>query len=266
MHEVRQQRISGFYGGEDPRNLPAYSFAEASRYLRIPSETIRTWVSGRPYPTASGFRSFEPLIHLPETSKHYKLAAKTADQHNHRGKSLPVFDLKQLSFTNLIEIYVLATIRREYEIPINKVRAALDYISQEMEIAHPLARMRFYTDRLDLFIEHLDLLVNASKKGQIVIKQVISDYIQRIDWDEEGIASCLYPLTRSGEPSDSPKLVVINPKVAFGRPVVVDTGIPTDILAERFKAGEDLSELAEDYGCSLEKISEAIRYEISFAA
>ena len=39
----------------------------------------------------------------------------------------------------------------------------------------------------------------------------------------------------------------------------------TDIVAERFKAGESADELAHDYGCDREKIEEAIRCELSLA-
>jgi uncharacterized protein (DUF433 family) len=41
--------------------------------------------------------------------------------------------------------------------------------------------------------------------------------------------------------------------------------VSTDIVAERFKAGESADELANDYGCAREKIEEAIRCELSLA-
>jgi uncharacterized protein (DUF433 family) len=36
------------YGGLDPREIPRYSLAPASRYLRISPATLRSWVMGRP--------------------------------------------------------------------------------------------------------------------------------------------------------------------------------------------------------------------------
>lgn len=32
-----------FYSGKDPRHVPLYSYAEASRYLRVPASTLRRW-------------------------------------------------------------------------------------------------------------------------------------------------------------------------------------------------------------------------------
>jgi uncharacterized protein (DUF433 family) len=59
---------------------------------------------------------------------------------------------------------------------------------------------------------------------------------------------------------------VIDPEVAFGRPVLASTGIPTAIIADRLKAGESVNELASDYGRSQEEIIDAIRCELPSAA
>lgn len=72
-------------------------------------------------------------------------------------------------------------------------------------------------------------------------------------------------MTRLREQED-PKAVVIDPRISFGRPVLVGTGIPTFILAERYKAGESIDELADDYGCNRFQIEEAIRCELPLAA
>ncbi len=47
---------------QDPRELPAYSIAEAAKYLRLPEATLRSWVAGRPYPTTAGQHFFRPVI------------------------------------------------------------------------------------------------------------------------------------------------------------------------------------------------------------
>ena len=56
--------------------------------------------------------------------------------------------------------------------------------------------------------------------------------------------------------------VVMDPRVAFGRPVLVGRAVPTAVLADRFKAGDRLSELSKDYDTSTEAIEEAIRCEL----
>jgi len=63
-----------------------------------------------------------------------------------------------------------------------------------------------------------------------------------------------------------PRYVLIDPYVAFGRPVLTGTGIPTAVIADRYKAGESIDELAEDYGQDRFHIEEAIRCELAEAA
>jgi uncharacterized protein (DUF433 family) len=59
---------------------------------------------------------------------------------------------------------------------------------------------------------------------------------------------------------------VIDPRIAFGRPVLVGTGIPTAVVAERYKAGESVDDLAGDYGRDRLEIEEALRCELDVAA
>ncbi|WP_243147238.1 DUF433 domain-containing protein [Scytonema sp. UIC 10036] len=53
-----------------------------------------------------------------------------------------------------------------------------------------------------------------------------------------------------------------NPRIAFGRLVIAGTGIPIDILTERYEAGDSIDELAYDYEVNRLAIEEAIRYEL----
>jgi DNA-binding transcriptional regulator YiaG len=40
----------------DIRDRPAYTVAEAARYLKVAPATLRSWFVGRPYPTGSAPR------------------------------------------------------------------------------------------------------------------------------------------------------------------------------------------------------------------
>ena len=79
------------------------------------------------------------------------------------------------------------------------------------------------------------------------MRNLIKAHLRRIDRDQSGIAVRLYPFTRKRQP-DEPKLVVIDPAISFGRPTLKGTGIPTAVVASRYKAGESIEELAADYG------------------
>ncbi len=90
-------------------------------------------------------------------------------------------------------------------------------------------------------------------------------YLRRVEWDAAGVVARLYPFTRKRTP-DEPKAVVIDPRISFGRPVLAGSGIPTAVIAERYKAGESIDELADDYGRERLAIEEAIRCELEETA
>lgn len=229
----------------DPRDVPLYGYSDVARYLGIPVSTIRSWVQGRIY--SAGGRRFRAVIERPDAS-------------------LPL-----VSFTNLVEIHVLSSIRSTHRISLQKVRRALGFIDSEFPTDHPLARLDFRTDQVDLFVDIWGRILSVSnKQGQVSIRRVVEAYLERIERDVSGLAVRLYPFTRAsldpGAATLQPRVIVIDPRVSFGRPVLVGTGVPTAVLAERFKAGESIGELARDFNCPAESVEEAIRCEHSLVA
>jgi len=233
--------LQGLRTKNDIRKLPAYGIGEAAHYLRIPKTTLRYWVLGQHYKIGTGKTFAKPIIN-------------PADEGNHI-----------LSFMNLIEAHVLDAIRREHEISLQKVRKALDYLSKHFRSGYPLVDQRFETDGLDLFIPYYGQLISLTKDGQMAMRKLLLAHLRRIERDPQGIPTRLFPFTRKRDPEE-PKAVVIDPYISFGRPVLVGTGITTAIVAERYKAGESMEALSEDYGCEQLKIEEAIRCELELEA
>src|ERR1700730_6115188 len=225
----------------DPRLSPAYSMAEAAHYLRMPEGTLRSWVVGRWYPVAGQSKRSRPLIHLDDPQGQY------------------------LSFINLVEAHILAAIRRRHGVKLPKVRTALDYVKRQFHVERPLIHQTFQTDGLDLFVERYGDLINASREGQQAMKEIISVYLKRIERDARGFPIKLYPFTRDtasdAAPKSDPRVVVMNPAVSFGRPVIAGTGIPVRSIYERYKAGDSVAGLAQGFRLEISAIEEAIRCE-----
>jgi uncharacterized protein (DUF433 family) len=231
---MRRSSLNGW----DPRFIPNYSFSEAAIYLNLPYSTVRAW--------CCGMGRFKAVIKLPRSSP------------------------PQLSFVNMVEMYVLGAIRRVHRVSMPRARRAILYAERELRTEHPLAALDFRTDQKDLFIDFFGKLVDVSgEQGQVEIRQVVELYLLRIE-REGGLAARLFPFSRSGLDTEhieeQPKNIVIDPKIAFGRPVIFGTGIPTRAVAERFKAGESMSDLALDFSCEIGLIEEAVRYEQPAAA
>jgi uncharacterized protein (DUF433 family) len=214
----------------DVRNLPAYTVAETAQYLRLPRTTLGTWVRSR------------GLIVPAQPSP--------------RG----------LSFLNLVEAFVLSAIRKEHNVSMQRARKALGFVRRELGVQRPLITTRFQTDGVDLFVEYCGSILNASEgSGQIHLKEALEGHLQRIEWDESGQAQRLFPLVRS-EGVKQPMAIVIDPRMGFGRPVLAGTGIRTEVVVERYRAGESAPELADDYGVKPELIEDAVRLELRAAA
>jgi len=220
------------------RRTPAYPFVEAAHYLNLPVTTLRAWCVGTTYFHANRKRKFQNVINL--------------DGEPSEG----------LSFLNLVEAHVLAAIRRRHRVSLPKVREALLYVRDELNVERPLAHARFQTDGVDLLVEQLGSLVNVSQAGQLEMASMLNAYLKRIRRDPEGVPIKLFPFTRLNAVEDAPMPVVMNPRVAFGRPVLVERGVPTAVLADRFKAGDSLADLSKDYDAPTEAIEEAIRCEL----
>jgi hypothetical protein len=166
----------------DLREMAAYSISEAAHYLRIPVATLRSWVRGRYYPTEHGRNFFKPLIELPDPN------------------------LASLSFVNLVEAHVLDAIRREHDVSLPKVRAALDYVNEHFRVPHPLANHKFQTDGVDLFLSRFEKLIAVSQAGQFAMKEMLAAHLRRVDHDESGLAVRLYPFTRKRDVNE-PKII-----------------------------------------------------------
>ncbi|WHZ23649.1 MAG: hypothetical protein OJF47_002761 [Nitrospira sp.] len=84
---------------------------------------------------------------------------------------------------NLIEIHVLDAIRREHNIPLEKARMAVTYLSKQLPSRHPLANREFETDGLNLFIQKFGQLINISQAGQLAMREVLQTHLRRIERD-----------------------------------------------------------------------------------
>jgi uncharacterized protein (DUF433 family) len=196
---------------------------------------VRAWALGQRWITESGIHRYvKPVI-------------KIADPREHR-----------LSFQNLVELHVLSAITHRHKVRLPKVRAALEFLKREFQSEHPLAEFEFQTDGYRLFVEHWGKLLNLNQGGQLVLGDVLKEYLARVEW-EGGQLRRLYPfLTRTAVPA---KTVVIDPRVQFGRPCLVGRRVTTDVLFDRWLAGEPLESLMNDFGVTPDDLDGAFRYE-----
>jgi uncharacterized protein (DUF433 family) len=224
----------------DPRfDLGLYALPEAARLARVPRTSLTNWVRGYQYPVGGRLVRAKPLID------------SSAEQEG------------AFSFVNLMEALTLAGFR-QIKVPMQRVRKALEYAAKFVDAEHLLASQRLLTDGKELFWEFQERsrdgeisLVNLSRGGQKVFPEAVLRYLREMEWARDTFAKRWWPGSLPGEGA-----VVVDPRRAFGAPVIARTGIRTEDVFSRFSAGEALGDLADDYGLTLAQIEAAVRLEV----
>lgn len=223
-----------------PAEQPAYKASEVAAVLGVPKTTVGAWCFGQG--TGAG-RSFKPLV-------------KPADEQG-----------RFLSFTNLCELHVLAVIRRHHLINMATVRSSLEYVRSQLKQDRPLIAQAFMTNGVDLFIEKTSQLINVSRDGQTALRGEFQQALARIDRSAQGGPVRLFPYSRiSPDIAQQPKAVAIDPQISFGRPILLNAGVMTAVISDRFMAGDSVAEMAQDYGVAETDIDEALRFTQKLAA
>lgn len=230
----------------DLMTQPAYRAAEAAHILMLPAGTVKAWSFGHDYQRR-----------VDGKRKRFKRVIEPASARQHL-----------LSFENLCELHLLAVIRRRHRVQLPQIRSAVEYMRNELGVERPLAAVQFRTNGVDLFVECTGRLLNVSKQGQQALREDFEHALARVEFSRSGGGPVrLFPYTRppvSGE--EQPRTVIIDPTRSFGRPVVDRAFVRTEIIEERFKAGDSIAEIAGDYGLKQEVVEEALRFEQRRAA
>lgn len=219
---------------QDHKNFAAYEAAEAARILGISSQKIRRWLCGYKY-TSHGTQKYQQPLWHPEIQNSDDL---------------------YISFRDLIEIrFVDAFVKAG--LSKNSVRLLLANARSLIDSDYPLSTTQFRTDGRTIFLETLSESdeYNAVdvKNGQHVFQSVVRPSFRDLVFDD-GIVTKWYVNGKS-------KKIAIDPDVAFGQPVIDETGIPTARLFEAFLAEGSERIIAQQFEVPLSAVRNAIEFE-----
>lgn len=210
----------------DRRDVPRYSYEDVARWLHLPRSTVASWFFGQ--------TNFKPLF-IP------------ADKSG-----------KMLSFYNLIEAHAVSWTKQKYpKLQTAAIRNALHYVSECFPLLEkPLVTKKFSTDGKNLMLRFLDEhtpTINASHWGQTALP-FVNELLELIEYDDKEFARLVYPQAGG-------KLIVINPKISSGQPVVRGTGVLASVIWQRARvAREPIERLERDYRLGKSEIEAAINY------
>ena len=216
---------------EDIRDRPAYTVPEAAGYLKMPAPTLRSWV----------------LALEPSDTRRNKVWGPLIDPASEN----PL----RLSFNNLVECYTLRALRTKHGVSIQSAVVAKETAKEVCDTERLFLSNQLLADAGEIFLEKYGDLTNVTKSGQLAMKAVLEELLKSTDRDELQLPKKFYPL--DGEK----RVIVIDPYVAFGRPVISRCGISTGAIVARLDADETEEEIATDYNMTLEDVRQAAIYE-----
>ncbi len=225
---------------DDPRlRDPLLTFREAAGYLEVPLSTFHSWAR-----SAGGAPESRPVVlALPD------------------GRSSRV-----IPFIGLVEGYVLQAFRKA-GVPVRRVRPALARLDEEIGVRHALASRHLYTDGCEVLYDYAAYLgedvvrsLTVVRSGQNVFPEVVSQYLTRVTWDQgDWPRGLLLPAFREAT-------VVVDLDRAFGRPLLEHGGARVEDILDRFRGGDGLSAIAEDFGVPLGECEDVVRVALAQAA
>ena len=160
-----------------------------------------------------------------------------------------------LNFFTLIEFYVLAQLSQA-GVATSKVLKAHEELSKFYNTPYPFAKQdvieRLKTDGLKIYLKHLDQHISLDGSKQLNL-DLIREFYKELDFDNNKIASRLWPRGKKSS-------IVIDPKRAFGHPVIDSHNIYPQTIYQHYQAGEPQHYIATIYGLSEKEVRDAVEY------
>jgi uncharacterized protein (DUF433 family) len=168
-----------------------------------------------------------------------------------------------LTFADLIEIRFLEAFRQK-GVSTKALRIASQRAKELLGRHHPFSTQIFKSDGRTILAEItketgdralLDIL-----SDQFVFETVIASYLYAgLDFNELKEPARWWPLGKD-------HTVVIDPRRAFGAPIIARTGVPTKILNSAVNAEQSVEFVAKWYGVEIDEVTDAVQFETKLAA
>ncbi|MCL6445802.1 MAG: DUF433 domain-containing protein [Alicyclobacillus sp.] len=148
------------------------------------------------------------------------------------------------TFDDLIEILVVGGLRK-HRLSFAAIRRIANQCREALRVTRPFTSWAFKNEGKQT-LEKIG--VRNAWESALEPLLVNMDY-------QDGRVSAWWPLGRDVG-------IRVAPGWGFGRSVVASRGIRTDILQERWEAGESIADIARDYGLTPAEVASALRFEM----
>ena len=215
---------------------PRYGFADADYLANVTRGTARRWLAGYAYHDTHGQRVVQPPI-TPGVLR----------------------EEENVSFLDLVEIAAIGRLK-EVGFSLRMIREIVRNCQEILAVPRPLTTLRFKTGGREIFVDRGDVLLEVGRKKRMrAWNEVLEPFLQELDYDANQFLARWWPLGRSTP-------VVIDPEYGFGFPVVAKSGVRTEIILERFRAGDLNEQISADFNIEQVDVERALQFELQRAA
>lgn len=213
-----------------------YTIGEVATFTQIPAPQVRRWLQGY----RSGNQTYPPLW-----------SSELSDS------PLP----QAFGFHDLLEVRVVHAFRR-HGVSLPTIRKACQHAREYFERPYPFTCQRFLTDGRAVFAEILEQageaeeskLLDMARKQYVFEKVVRPSLYAGIEYDASGSAQRWFP-------ADRKRRIVLDPARSFGKPILTESGVPTEALFAAYRLEQDSRRVAAIYEVPVADVEAAIRYE-----
>jgi uncharacterized protein (DUF433 family) len=230
----------GVYGATEAVRLINFHRHPDAPRRSISPQTIRRWLRGYDYLAGDDRRHSDPLW-VPDYAN---------DD-----------DTLELSFRDLIELRFVKAFR-DVGLGLPTVRECFKRAVEAVNDTRPFSTRRFRTDGKTIFLEITKGVQEGElldlKRRQSVFHRLVEPSLHGLEFDADIVARW-FPLGMS-------RNVVIDPTRSFGRPIVTQGSVPTEILHQAVAVEGSPERVARLYEVPLGAVRDAIAFQTQLAA
>jgi len=205
-----------------------YDNADVSRLLETPRSTVAGWIRGYTYQALDGIRKSDPVVTLNQ---------------------------RLLTFYDLIELFIVRQYRNA-GVPLKEIREVGAALRERLNTPYPFASRRLWVDGKKL-LEDYGLEYRHPSSGQVVFgfaKRFFSNLEFVMDMPTK-----YYPLGPN-------KLIVVDPEMRFGQPVIKGTRTTSRSVFNAWSAElGDYSSIATWFNIPDQAVRDAVEVESKWA-
>lgn len=165
---------------------------------------------------------------------------------------------KVIGFRDLLELRIVKAFT-ERAVPIRVIRAAIQNARAMFKSTHPFTTHRFLTDGKGIFHEALNedsepQLTDLVKRQMVFEHMIRPELYAGIEFNADGEAKRWYPMKKSSA-------IVLDPEISFGKPILSDYGVRTNVIAMTYATEQNKKTVAAIYDIPLSAVDIALKFE-----